>query len=40
MEYYDDEDLPIDIMIIIFRALNSHLHIYTSVFELQQLFFS
>lgn len=40
MEYYDDEDFPIDIMIIIFRALNSHLHIYTSVFELQQLFFS
>lgn len=33
MGYYD-EDLPIDIMIIIFRALNSHLHIYTTVFEL------
>lgn len=33
MGYYD-EDLPIDIMIIIFRALNSNLHIYTTVFEL------
>lgn len=32
MGYYD-EDLPIDIMIIIFRALNSHLHIHTAVFE-------
>lgn len=36
MEYYD-EDLPIDIMIIIFRALNSHLHIYATVFELYRI---
>lgn len=39
VEYYDDEDLPIDIMIIIFRALNLHLHIYTSVFELHLFLF-